>query len=48
MKIPSFYFGAPKKAMDQSVIYKEKEEFKEAYWVLKNAHSISSMNSVLR
>jgi hypothetical protein len=25
--------------MDQSVIYKEKEEFKEAYWVLKNAHS---------
>jgi serine/threonine protein phosphatase PrpC len=39
MKIPSFYFGAPKKAMDQSVIYKEKEEFKEAYWVLKNAHS---------
>lgn len=39
MKIPSFYFGAPKKTMDQSVVYKEKEEFKEAHWVLKNAHS---------
>ncbi|WP_185265446.1 hypothetical protein [Chryseobacterium indologenes] len=39
MKIPSFYFGAPKKTMDQSVIYKEKEEFKEVHWVLNNAHS---------
>lgn len=42
MKIPSFYFGAPKKTMDQSLVYKEKEEFKDVHWVLKNAHSNKS------
>lgn len=39
MKIPGFYFGAPKNNRETSLIEKEKEEFKEAYWVLKNAYS---------
>lgn len=39
MKIPSFYFGTSKKTMEKSVVYKEKEEFKEVHWVLKNASS---------
>jgi hypothetical protein len=39
MKIPGFYFGKPKKIMEKSFVYREKEEFKEAYWVLKNANS---------
>ncbi|MGG7551527.1 PP2C family serine/threonine-protein phosphatase [Chryseobacterium arthrosphaerae] len=38
MKIPGFYFGA-KKTMEKSVVHKEKEDFKEIHWVLKNAHS---------
>ncbi|MGN7864909.1 PP2C family serine/threonine-protein phosphatase [Chryseobacterium sp. 22458] len=38
MKIPGFYFGA-KKNMEKSVVHKEKEDFKEIHWVLKNAHS---------
>ena len=39
MKIPSFYFGSSKKAMGKTVVDREKEEFKEAHWVLKNAVS---------
>ncbi|MFZ4930090.1 PP2C family serine/threonine-protein phosphatase [Chryseobacterium sp. Mn2064] len=39
MKIPSFYFGSSKKAMEKNVVTQEKEEFKEAHWVLKNAVS---------
>lgn len=39
MKIPAFYFGAKKKTMEKAVIDKEKEAFKEAHWVLKNAGS---------
>ncbi|WP_278381408.1 PP2C family serine/threonine-protein phosphatase [Chryseobacterium arthrosphaerae] len=38
MKIPGFYFGA-KKTMEKSVVHKEKQDFKEFHWVLKNAHS---------
>ncbi|WET00234.1 PP2C family serine/threonine-protein phosphatase [Chryseobacterium arthrosphaerae] len=38
MKIPGFYFGA-KKTMEKSVVHKEKEDFKEIHWALKNAHS---------
>ncbi|WP_343679921.1 PP2C family serine/threonine-protein phosphatase [Chryseobacterium arthrosphaerae] len=38
MKIPGFYFGA-KKTMEKSVVHKEKQDFKEIHWVLKNAHS---------
>lgn len=39
MKIPSFYSGTGKKTMEKGVVYKEKEEFKEAHWVLKNANA---------
>lgn len=39
MKIPSFYFGTRKKVMEKASIYQEKEEFKEAHWVLKNANA---------
>lgn len=39
MKIPSFYFGIGKKPMEKGVVYKEKEEFKEIHWVLKNANA---------
>ncbi|MCS4301738.1 PP2C family serine/threonine-protein phosphatase [Chryseobacterium sp. BIGb0232] len=39
MKIPSFYFGIGKKPMEKGIIYKEKEEFKEVHWVLKNANA---------
>lgn len=39
MKIPSFYFGSGKKPLEKGTIHKEKEEFKEAHWVLKHAHS---------
>lgn len=39
MKIPGFYFGASKNNKETSVIEREKEEFREAHWVLKNAYS---------
>ncbi|AZA77743.1 protein phosphatase 2C domain-containing protein [Chryseobacterium sp. G0186] len=39
MKIPSFYFGTRKKVMEKANIYKEKEEFKDAHWILKNANA---------
>lgn len=39
MKIPSFYFGIGKKPVEKGTIHKEKEEFKDAHWVLKHAHS---------
>lgn len=39
MKIPSFYFGIGKKPVEKVNIHKEKEEFKDAHWVLKHAHS---------
>lgn len=39
MKIPSFYFGTRKKGMEKANIYKEKEEFKDVHWILKNANA---------
>lgn len=39
MKIPKIYFGTQKKTMEKTVIDREKEEFKETHWVLKNANS---------
>ncbi|WP_083190097.1 PP2C family serine/threonine-protein phosphatase [Chryseobacterium artocarpi] len=39
MKIPLFYFDGDKDPKRKSIIHQEKEDFKDAHWVLKNATS---------